>query len=229
VKHLLVIALAAATLTAADATGTWTGTLTPSDGQPGPAHVVLKQEGDKLTGTAGPDASEQHPIQNGRAENGTLTFELQTGDTLMKVTLAPIVRAEAAIARAENAPAPPASITARITGSMKTTIKTQGAGIVAGDGLVLNGAQAMGAGFKQINLVCLAVPEGTHTVNVQNGSINTLQFPGIAVNFGNGVGTATVTRNNANRTAFGTFTFTATGVSGTTGTITVTGEFTGTF
>jgi hypothetical protein len=88
VKHLLVIALAAATLTAADATGTWTGTLTPSDGQPGPAHVVLKQEGDKLTGTAGPDASEQHPIQNGRAENGTLTFELQTGDTLMKVTLA---------------------------------------------------------------------------------------------------------------------------------------------
>jgi hypothetical protein len=140
-----------------------------------------------------------------------------------------IVRAEAAIARAENAPAPPASITARITGSLNTTIKTQGAGIVAGDGLVLNGAQAMGAGFKQINLVCLAVPEGTHTVNVQNGSINTLQFPGIAVNFGNGVGTATVTRNNANRTAFGTFTFTATGVSGTTGTITVTGEFTGTF
>ena len=147
---------------------------------------------------------------------------------LSKIAIA-IGRAETAIARAEDAPAPPASITATVTGSLNTTIKTQGAGIVAGDSLVLNGAQAMGAGIKQINLVCMAVPEGTHTVNVENGNINTLQFPGTSMNFGNGVGTATVTRNNANRTAFGTFSFTATGVSGTIGTITVTGEFTGTF
>ena len=85
-KHVFLIALAAATLVAADATGTWTGTLTPSgsDGQPRPAHLVLKQEGDKLTGTAGPDASQQQPIQNGKAENGNLTFELATDDSVMK-------------------------------------------------------------------------------------------------------------------------------------------------
>jgi hypothetical protein len=78
-QHLLLIALAAATLAATDATGTWTGTLTVSEGQTRPAYLVLKQDGDKLTGTAGPDASEQHPIQNGKAEDGALTFELDNG------------------------------------------------------------------------------------------------------------------------------------------------------
>jgi hypothetical protein len=91
-NHLLVVAFAAVTLAAADATGTWTGTLTPEggDGRTLPAHLVLKQDGDKLTGTAGPDVNEQHPIQNGRAENGSLIFELQTDGGLMKfrVTLA---------------------------------------------------------------------------------------------------------------------------------------------
>lgn len=85
--HLLLIALAVAGIGAADATGTWTGTLTPAGQEPGPAHAVLRQEGTTLTGTAGPDASEQHAIQNGKAENGTLTFEIPTGGGLMKVTL----------------------------------------------------------------------------------------------------------------------------------------------
>ena len=86
-KHLLLIALAVAGLGAADATGTWTGTLTPAGEEPGPAHAVLKQSGTTLTGTAGPDASEQHPIQNGKAENGKLTFEISADSGLMKVTL----------------------------------------------------------------------------------------------------------------------------------------------
>ena len=78
-KHALLMAVAAAILITADATGTWTGTLTKSDGQSHPAHLVLKQDGDKLTGTAGPDANEQHPIANGKAQNGVLTFELDNG------------------------------------------------------------------------------------------------------------------------------------------------------
>ena len=87
-KHLLLIALAAGALIGADATGTWTGTFTPAeDGQPRPAHLVLTQDGDKLTGTAGPDGNEQRPIQNGKAENGKLTFEVATGETVMKFTL----------------------------------------------------------------------------------------------------------------------------------------------
>lgn len=83
----LMIALTAAVIASTDATGTWTGTLTPADRDPGPAHLVLKQEGTTLTGTGGPSETEQHPISNGKAENGTLTFELESGGGLMKFTL----------------------------------------------------------------------------------------------------------------------------------------------
>jgi hypothetical protein len=90
-KHILLLTCIAARLIAADATGTWTGTLTvpTSDGgeRPGPALLVLKQEGAKLTGTAGPDASERHTIQNGKAENGDLTFDVSSGETVMKFAL----------------------------------------------------------------------------------------------------------------------------------------------
>ncbi len=89
-KYMLLLALAAVSLIAADATGKWTGTLTvrTSDGEkPGPAYLVIKQEGAKVTGTAGPDAGEQHAIENGKAENGNLTFELSTGGGIMKFAL----------------------------------------------------------------------------------------------------------------------------------------------
>ena len=91
-KHRVVTALAiaifaGATLVAADATGTWIGTLTPAEGNAGPAHLVLKQEGEKLTGTAGADSGEQHPIENGKAENGVLTFELTSSGGVMKFSL----------------------------------------------------------------------------------------------------------------------------------------------
>lgn len=87
--QLLLVALAAVTISAADATGTWTGTLTPSggDGQSHPAHIVLKQQGTALTGTAGPDTQEQRPIQNGKADNGTVTFEVQNDTSVMKFVL----------------------------------------------------------------------------------------------------------------------------------------------
>lgn len=162
-------------------------------------------------------------------EDGVSLTDLVAQAKLLSKAAAAIVRADLAIARAENAPAPPASIVAQVTGSLRTSIKTQGAGIVAGDGLVINGAQSAGTTVRQINFVCLAVPEGTSTVNLNGGNVNVLKFPGVAITYGNGTGTATVTRNNVNGTAFGTFTFTATGVSGTTGSITVTGEFSGTF
>jgi hypothetical protein len=86
-KHLLLVALAAGALLAANATGTWTGTFTPDDGEARPAYLVLKQDGDKVTGTAGPDQNDQRPIQNGKADNGTLTFEVATEEAVMKVAL----------------------------------------------------------------------------------------------------------------------------------------------
>ena len=77
-KHALLLVLAAATLFAADATGKWSGTL--SDDNPGPALLILKQEGTALTGTAGPNANERHDIQNGKADNGKISFEVPVGD-----------------------------------------------------------------------------------------------------------------------------------------------------
>ena len=87
-KHLLLLTIAAAGLFAADATGKWIGTFTPSDDTtPRPAHIVLKQDGSTLTGTAGPDEGEQHAIQNGKVEDGTLTFEIAQGEGVMRFAL----------------------------------------------------------------------------------------------------------------------------------------------
>jgi hypothetical protein len=91
-KHILLLTFAAVSLLAADATGKWTGTLTmapPGGGadEQRPAFLVLKQDGVKLTGTAGPDANEQHEIANGKAENGSITFDVSTENSVMKFTL----------------------------------------------------------------------------------------------------------------------------------------------
>lgn len=86
IHRLLLFAATALTLVAADATGKWRGELIVSDGDGSgrPAYLVLKQDGATLTGTAGPDEGEQHPIQNGKAEDGAITFEVPTGEVIMK-------------------------------------------------------------------------------------------------------------------------------------------------
>jgi hypothetical protein len=86
-KRLLLLLVSAVTLLAADATGKWTGTLTPDDGGEGPAYLVLKQEGTKLTGTAGPGEDKQTPIENGKVDGATITFELPAGGGVMKFAL----------------------------------------------------------------------------------------------------------------------------------------------
>ena len=86
-KHLLLLFFTASCLLASDATGTWEGTLKASD-HDGPAYLVLIQKGDQVTGTAGPDSGEQHPISNGKAsENGTITFEINDGSEAMEFSL----------------------------------------------------------------------------------------------------------------------------------------------
>jgi ketosteroid isomerase-like protein len=68
----------------ADATGTWTGTLAGA----GSAHLILKQEANKLTGTAGPNAEKQMRILRGEAGgDGALRFELEEGTAIMKFSL----------------------------------------------------------------------------------------------------------------------------------------------
>jgi hypothetical protein len=86
-KHILVLTLAAVGLLGADVTGVWTGTFTPDGDEPGPAHLVLKQEGAKVIGTAGPKPEEQMAIQNGKVEDGKLTFEVANDKATMKFVL----------------------------------------------------------------------------------------------------------------------------------------------
>jgi hypothetical protein len=87
-KYILLLTLAAACLFASDATGKWTGTFTTSDSsEDHTALLVLKQEGAKLTGTAGPDANEQHEIANGKIENGNITFDVPGENGVMKFVL----------------------------------------------------------------------------------------------------------------------------------------------
>ncbi len=90
-KSLLTFLLLSATLLLGDElTGTWTGTLTRKQGDAdhaGPAHLVLKQEGGKVTGTGGPNADEQHSISNGVFENGKITFQILDNGSEMKFAL----------------------------------------------------------------------------------------------------------------------------------------------
>jgi hypothetical protein len=69
---ILVLALAA-TAMAADVSGDWSGTFTPEGMDAGTAYLKLKQSGSTLSGTAGPDASQQWPITNGKVDGNTLT------------------------------------------------------------------------------------------------------------------------------------------------------------
>ena len=77
---------------AADATGKWTGSfnVTRSDGdtKESSAVIVLKQNGSELTGSAGPNEDEQHPIQKGKIEGGKITLEVEDDGTVIKFELA---------------------------------------------------------------------------------------------------------------------------------------------
>ncbi|MEO8595170.1 MAG: hypothetical protein ABI759_17755 [Candidatus Solibacter sp.] len=86
----LVLTIAAS---AADVTGTWSGNLKVSgpDGQvqEDSVHLVLKQDGTKLTGTAGPSAAEQMPIDKGAVNGNKVTFEVALGaDAAFKFAIA---------------------------------------------------------------------------------------------------------------------------------------------
>jgi hypothetical protein len=71
--------LLSASLVAADMSGKWSGSLVSGGGQPQSIYVVLKLDGNQLTGSAGPSASEQNPIQKGKVREDRLTFEVPTG------------------------------------------------------------------------------------------------------------------------------------------------------
>lgn len=79
-KAVLLSVVLALGASAADVSGTWSGTLkiTGPDGQTqdDTIHLILKQDGGKLTGTAGPSAGEQLPIEKGAVEGTKVTMEV---------------------------------------------------------------------------------------------------------------------------------------------------------
>ena len=78
-----------ASLAFADVNGTWTGTLSPEGREQTPAYLVLQQEGETVTGTAGATAEgERFAIRKGTAKDGVVTFEVETpGGDVMKFDL----------------------------------------------------------------------------------------------------------------------------------------------
>ena len=83
-KSILVTLLLAFawTLSAADLTGKWSGTVDlkqDGEAQTIPVIMVVKQEGNKLTGTAGPE-EDQHEIQNGLVDGDKVTMQVDGGD-----------------------------------------------------------------------------------------------------------------------------------------------------
>jgi hypothetical protein len=81
----LILVLAAS---AADVTGAWNGTfkITMPDGQmqDDTVHLVLKQSGGAVSGTAGPSAEQQAPIAKGTIEGNKVTLEVPVPQGMFK-------------------------------------------------------------------------------------------------------------------------------------------------
>jgi hypothetical protein len=66
---------------AGDLTGKWSGAFKVDGGDHSvPQLFILKQQGKTLTGSGGPNAGEQYPIENGRVDGNEAKFELTTGE-----------------------------------------------------------------------------------------------------------------------------------------------------
>ena len=66
---------------AADLTGKWSGSFKVEGGDHSiPQCFTLSRHGKSLSGSGGPDAGEQYPIENGRVEGDEATFQLTTGE-----------------------------------------------------------------------------------------------------------------------------------------------------
>ncbi|SPF50277.1 conserved exported hypothetical protein [Candidatus Sulfopaludibacter sp. SbA4] len=63
---------------AADVTGKWSGSFVPEGQQPGTAFAVLKQSGTAVTGTAGPDESQQWPGLTGSIKGDKVLVEVKS-------------------------------------------------------------------------------------------------------------------------------------------------------
>ena len=91
-KAVLLAVVLVLAASAADLTGTWSGTftITMPDGKTSDdtVHLVLKQNGDTITGTAGPNAEQQVPIAKGTITGNKVMLEVPVPDGMFKFDVA---------------------------------------------------------------------------------------------------------------------------------------------
>ena len=64
---------------AADLAGTWSGSFKPEGGEHDiPQLITLKVDGKAVSGSAGPNAGEQYPIENGSINGNKVSFQVTT-------------------------------------------------------------------------------------------------------------------------------------------------------
>jgi len=80
-RAIAFVLLCSAAALAGDVSGTWTGAFKVNGGDHTvPQVIILKQTGNKLTGSGGPNTEEQYPIENGKVDGDHVTFELTSGE-----------------------------------------------------------------------------------------------------------------------------------------------------
>ena len=80
-RTIAIVTLLAASAMASDLTGKWSGTFKVDGGDHTvPQLFILKQQGKTLSGSGGPNAGEQYPIENGRIDGDEARFELTAGE-----------------------------------------------------------------------------------------------------------------------------------------------------
>jgi len=80
-KAVAVVLLLATNALAGDRTGKWSGSFKVEGAEHNvPQLFILKQDGNRLTGSGGPDESEQYLIESGKVEGDQVRFELTTGE-----------------------------------------------------------------------------------------------------------------------------------------------------
>jgi hypothetical protein len=80
-RTIAVVLLLTMNAMAGDLTGKWSGSFKVDGADHGvPQLLIFKQDGAKLTGSGGPDQSEQYPIENGKIDGERVGFEITTGE-----------------------------------------------------------------------------------------------------------------------------------------------------
>jgi nitrous oxidase accessory protein NosD len=80
VALIVFLAFAAA---AADVSGKWSGSFKPDEGEDGHGFLILKQSGNVITGTGGPDEGEQWPILSGKIAGDKVSIEVKSPDNVI--------------------------------------------------------------------------------------------------------------------------------------------------